>query len=123
MNLKLYKCECCGGNINRATLKCEYCGTQYKDDQNDAIIRIETFRNPVDTYTAAVRFCDEDIHTIGPDKISEIAIKELTHKLSDCIAQNMVISHYYEPSSRSHSIRGDIKVIRPVEGSSNWRLE
>jgi len=120
--MKAFKCECCGGDINRATMKCEYCGTQYKEDYDNGVIRIETFRNPIDHYTAVVTFCDEHIHNIGPEKISEIAVKELSHKLADCIAQNMVVTHRHEPWNRTHYIKGDIKVVRPVQGADKWRI-
>ena len=121
--MKAYKCECCGGEINRATMRCEYCGTQYKEDYDNGVIRIETFRNPVDHYTAMIKFDNDQINCLGPERVSEIAVRELTHKLSDCIAQNMVITHRYDPSTNINYIRGDIKVIRPVEVVDKWRLE
>lgn len=121
--MRTYKCECCGGDINRATMRCEYCGTQYKEDYNDSIIRVETYHNPVDHYTAMIKFDSDQVDCLGAERVSEIAMHELTHKLADCIAQNMVMTHRYEPSSQLHYIRGDIKVIRPIEGADRWRFD
>lgn len=39
-------CECCGGPVDRATLTCPYCGTQYRRNTNlverEVYCRIET---------------------------------------------------------------------------------
>ena len=35
-------CTCCGAKINRATMRCEYCGTEYREDHCALVIRHES---------------------------------------------------------------------------------
>lgn len=59
-----YKCDCCGAPINPATMKCEYCGTQYQH-RGGNIVRIETFRNPVHTLAVENRISMFDVKALG----------------------------------------------------------
>ena len=118
--MKKYVCECCGGQINPATMKCEYCGTQYKHDIEDHIIRIETYTNPVDTFRAAVQYTDEESKIVPFETVSEHAMRSLVGKLSECIANNMVVQREYDPLTREHYVRGTIKMIRPEKTDRSW---
>ena len=117
-----YICECCGGKINRATMMCEYCGTQYKEDLvNDAVIRIETFHNPVDTLKASVIVPDEQIRLLGADDASEWVVRQLAHKFSEHISKYMVLENRFEPYERQHHVTATVKMVIPKEGTANWR--
>ena len=116
--MKKYVCECCGGQINPVTLKCEYCGTQYKDDF-DNIIRVETYMNPVDTYRSQVIVPRNIVQQMGDKMASEYVIGKLTRELSDVIAKNMVITARNSMETDAQVFSGTIKIIRPerIEGS------
>lgn len=117
-----YICECCGGKINRATMTCEYCGTQYKEDLvNDAVIRIETFHNPVETLRASVIVPDEQMRLMGADNASEWVVRQLAHKFSEHIAKYMVLENRFEPYERQHFVTATVKMVIPKEGIENWR--
>ena len=118
--MKKYVCECCGGQINPATMKCEYCGTQYKHDIEDHIIRFETYMNPVDTFRAEVQYTDEELKFVPLETVSEHAMRSLAGKLSESIANNMVVQHEYDPLTREHYVRGTIKMIRPEKTDRSW---
>ena len=118
--MKKYVCECCGGQINPATMKCEYCGTQYKHDIENHVIRLETYINPVDTFRAEVQYTDKELEFVPLETVSEHAMRSLVGKLSESIANNMVVQHEYDPLTRCHYVRGTIKVIRPENTDRSW---
>ena len=114
-----YICTHCGGHVSPHSMRCEYCGTQYKS-RDDQIIRIETFHNPVETFTAAEEIPMEMINQLGAEKAGEIAIKQLSHKFAECIAPMMKIETEHNPYMYSQRVRATIKVIRPLQNESRW---
>lgn len=117
-----YICECCGGKINRATMICEYCGTQYKEDLvNDTVIRIETFHNPVETLRASVIVPDEQMRLMGVDKASEWVVRQLANKFSEHISKYMILEDRFEPYERQYRVTATVKMVIPKEGIENWR--
>ncbi len=107
-----YICSCCGGKVNRVTMTCEYCGTQYKEENNN-LIRLETFRNPVQTLAAKFQISHEHILQ-DPKMISEYAIKRLANNFADVIAPYMDVYHSYDPCTKTHSLDARIKVVIPI---------
>ena len=115
--MKKYLCECCGGHINEKTMTCEFCGTKYKRD--DDVIRIETFRNPVRTFTACAEMDDDIIDYMGAETASKIIVNKLTAELSKAIWSNMVVESEHDIHNMRHRIRGTIKMVEPKEQSSS----
>lgn len=112
--MKKYICECCGGEIDRVKMKCRYCGTQY-GEEFDRSIRIETFRNPVKTFSACVEVPDEMMR----DKDgAERALNVLAKELAKAIPQVMEVRTEYNPERHTSQLRGTIKVIQPVNVSN-----
>ncbi len=103
-----YICDCCGGQFDISTMKCPYCGTQYKKD-DDHIIRIETFRNPVKTFSACVEVTDKE----GLD----YALNVLSKELAKAIPSVMEVRTEYDPRSMTNRVSGRIKVVQPVNVS------
>lgn len=110
-----YICGCCGGRINRSTMTCEYCGTQYKEENNN-IIRIETFRNPVRTFQAKVAIPDSWFREFDAEEVSKMAVKELANELAKAIPPMMEVYQEYDPSYMQHILKGRIKIVQPVNG-------
>ena len=122
--MEKYVCDCCGGTINPLTMTCEYCGTKYKrDDDWVRPIRIETYHNPVQTYTARVDVSAYDVRTHDPGIISQIAVKELARELSKCIAPNMVIESQPDIKYGGYTVFGTVKVVTPACGADKWRID
>ena len=119
--MKAYICQCCGGTINPRTMKCEYCDTPYKMDYDDRLVRIETYRNPVDTIAAKTMIPDELIKDFGPERASERAVNILVRELSECISQYMVLESEYRPAMNAHMISARMKVVVPKEGIECWK--
>jgi hypothetical protein len=114
MDNKAYICQCCGGTINRDTMKCEYCGTEYEKNDDQVRLRIETFQNPVETLACQVGITDEDMIALGPEEASKLAMQKMCRQLSECLAPfiNMRVEH--DPCTRIHHLEGRLKIVRPV---------
>lgn len=108
-----YICQCCGGRINPTTMKCEYCGTEYKKEA-DKIIRIETFTNPVRTFSAKVAIPDNWFREFGVESVSKLAVEQLVKELSESIAPMMEVYSDHDIATMQHTFSGRIKIIQPV---------
>ena len=107
-----YKCSCCGGNINRATMICEYCGTRYKEEYGN-VLRVETFQNPVRTLASRVVVDDFAMRT-SPQEYSEFAIKQLARQFAECIAPYMDIQYSFDNRTRISRLDARIKIVEPI---------
>ena len=107
-----YKCSCCGGNINRATMTCEYCGTKYKEEYGN-VFRIETFQNPVRTL-ASKTTVDTRLLYDNPKEYSEFAIKQLARSFAECIAPYMDVQCMHDPERCITTLEARIKVVEPI---------
>ncbi len=113
-------CECCGGIINRSTMTCEFCGTQYKrSEYENSPIRIETYHNPVQTLSYNMDITDMIEHGLSSEDIAEITMKTMCNKLSEQIIpyikikQEEVFSDNYP--FRRIMVHGDLKLIQPIK--------
>ena len=113
-----YICECCGGKVNRATMTCEYCGTQYKEEDNN-LIRFETYSNPIQKLCVTTSF-PEEAFMKNPTEMAEYAIRHTAMKFAECIAPYMVMETEYDPEYCERRISGQIRIVVPKEGSNRW---
>ena len=107
-----YICECCGGRINRLTMTCEYCGTQYKEEFNN-VIRLETYQNPIREFKALFRVTDEMIHSLSPKEISELAIRNMSNELAKSIAPFCEYKQEHDFIQKGYKITSRIKIVQP----------
>jgi len=123
--MEKYICDCCGGAIDPRTMTCEYCGTKYKrnDDYWAKPIRLETFQNPVNTYTARVSISEYDMRAFNGDmdSLSRWAVDSIAHELAKSIAPNMSVESERDIRYGGYNIYGTIKVVEPVHGAEAWR--
>lgn len=117
--MKEYICSHCGGHVSPHNMRCEYCGTQYQF-RDDQIIRIETFQNPVETFTCVEEMPMEMIHQLGAEKAGEMAIRHLSQKFAECIAPMMRIETEQNFQTCAQRIRATVKIIRPVQIDRRW---
>ena len=122
-----YVCECCGGKVNRATMTCEYCGTQYKEDpRRDGIIRLETFRNPVHTYVKLAKIPKEEIMRMSDAMrvesatryVTDYVMREMARQFAECIMQDISMEYQNDTFTNQYIARGTLKVVSPEQEST-----
>ena len=113
-DLKNLTCTCCGGKINRTTMRCEYCGTEYEIKDNNPVIRIETFHNPIKEYKACVLVNDCDIN-IGGDAYMKFALQELCKEMMPAVMEGMRIRTCQDPAKLQTQIVGSLRIVVPKE--------
>lgn len=107
-----YKCSCCGGDIDREKMTCEYCGTRYKEEHGN-VLRVEMFQNPVRTLATRIVVDDFAMRT-APKEYAEFAIKQLARQFAECIAPYMDIQYSFDSRSRISRLDASIKVVEPI---------
>lgn len=117
-----YICDRCGGHINRATMQCEYCGTRFREE-NDNVIRIETFRNPVREFSVKAVIPDFYVREMGCEAASRICMNELTQKMAECLPQLMNVRVEMISAQNLVAATATLKGIVPVETGGLCKTE
>ena len=115
-DLKPLVCPNCGGKINAARMKCEYCGTEFRRD-DDGVLKIRYESIPYNTQVLnvsvnvpkemAIRMNDEAM-------LRGYVIDEMTYRLAKALAPMMdIMVQADNPFTDSVNVRGRIRVIRP----------
>lgn len=114
--MKSLKCISCGAPVKMSPMYyddyyvCEYCGQRYKNE-NDRIIKVETYTNPVRTIECKECISQDVLEFYRPDQISEIMMKSITRNLADSLAPFMRIEQEYDPACMKHTITARIRLI------------
>ena len=120
--MKKYICDCCGGQINIASLICEYCGTRYQEEEN-RIIPIVVQRKPINILENIVALPDDFIMGVGAEEASKIAIEELSKQLAKGLIPYMDIKRESDLCTRQTKFRARVRVIPPsvsIFGGDNY---
>ena len=112
--IERYTCTCCGAPINRSKMKCEYCGTEYKLENEIPVIRMETFRNPVKEFTACM-LIDKYDAVIGGEDYMKFAVEHLARELLPAVMEGMSIRTMPEPSLCGAKLYGRVRVVIPKD--------
>ena len=112
-----YKCPCCGGHINPRTMQCEYCDTQFEDENRNLIGRVETFTNPVAVLSCQSYLDKEAIACYGLEKASEYVLREMVTGLVDKIYPFMEVRATQDVTYSGIKLEGRIKCTIPKEHS------
>lgn len=113
-HLKPYICTQCGGKVNRTTLKCEMCGTTFREEGEIPRIVIEAVRPEVHTLKSNMCVSREMVESLGLVKASEIALNKMARELSEAMAPFMDVQSEYQPQTDIMLIRGRIRVLDPT---------
>jgi hypothetical protein len=107
-------CQNCGAPIDRRTMRCEYCGTEYKRVYDSTPIHFTVERPGVHRIRAEVRVDDELIRH-RPEAAQKFAMDRLRKGLADGLLDYMKLctSEEYDPRNFCHIIRGEVKVVDP----------
>ena len=112
-DLKPYICPQCGGQINRATHVCEYCGTKFQQEYADYVPRF-VIERPGTQVLRAARIIDHDFaEHMGPEEVSAYAVKDIARQLASCLAPYMDVKTETDPRMRQTRITGTVRVLDP----------
>lgn len=115
MKLEPYICKNCGGRINVAKMRCEYCDTPYKDE-NLKRITVETVYPGQHLIASQIEIDYEDMRR-SPEYFRDLTLSQLRKQLADGLLGFMKIetADGYSPGmGRTQIIRGTVKVIDPT---------
>lgn len=116
MDLRPYICKQCGAAISPATLKCEYCGTPYKDKSLSRIVI--TPGVPGEARLRAEVRIDRYSMERNPERARDYALKELRNQLADGLLAYMKITTSTDFSAKyfeqTEIIRGEVRVVDPM---------
>lgn len=101
----MLRCECCGGTINRFTMKCDFCDTEYifNDCQE---LQIKICNKPTKKFMSKMILPKHVVEEIPNTYIKE----RLAGSLVDKIIEEMDIKTRYNPCSMSYEIYGMIEI-------------
>ena len=90
MTIQPLTCPNCGGSVNRSRMICEYCGTQFKCDENTQVLRIESYTHPTRVFSAEA-IIPEEMHALAPEAVIPYAKNELAEKMVNALLQGNMI--------------------------------
>lgn len=105
-------CPNCGGKINRSRMKCEYCGTEFKEEHGE-LIRFETVPCGTKVFAVNAVVPDEEILYADGEPIMSYVRNELTHKLAEALVPMLDLQVEKDPAHMRHFVRGRIRVVEP----------
>lgn len=112
--IKPLVCENCGGHIDRATMKCPYCDTQYERKSNGVTVNYVVTQPGVHTIRADIRVSNlQKLH--DPEGATRYALDRLRQEVADGLLAYMKISTSKDLSFMEDCeiIRGEIRVVDP----------
>lgn len=114
-------CDCCGGHIDRDTLKCQSCGTQYRLN-NRGMLEFVTYPRRVKFMTEGViipRYIVED----DPQKAMEYGLHQLAEKLAERLMPLCEWVHEYDPRTMDYYLHMRVGIAEPksVETTHVWK--
>lgn len=114
-DLKPLICPNCGGKVNAARMKCEYCGTEFRCD-DDGVLKIRYESVPCSTQVlgVSVNVPKDMIMRIDDDSaIRGFAMDEMTRRMAQILTPMMDIKVQDNPHFNSVVVNGRVRVIRP----------
>lgn len=113
MKLKKYECTQCGGNINPATMICDYCGSRFESDYEGKPIFISKFEPKMDVLQAEVFIPNESVFYMGAKEASEVATKELVNTITRSLTQYLDVMIRDDIGRNGSWLHGKLRIIRP----------
>lgn len=114
-HLKPYICPQCGGRVDRARLICESCGTMFRfeDDALD-LLKVVAYRPGVHVLMNQRMVSDDMLFSVGAEKASEIALKQMAAEMGQLIAPFMDIKMERNDMLRTTKATSRIRVLDPT---------
>ena len=114
MELKPYICRCCGGRINVAKMRCDYCDTAYEDESLKRIT-IQTVRPGENVIRAEIAINRYGM-SHNPEGARDYALHCLRDQIADGLLGFMKIATTTDFRNDAEIIRGEVRVIDPMFG-------
>jgi hypothetical protein len=111
--LKPLICQCCGGKIDRKTMKCPYCDTQYEKKFEGTPVSFTVERPGVHHIRAMARL-DEEAVLRNPEIATKWAMDKLRNGIADGLLEYMRIDTEKDPLRFCRIIRADVRVLDPT---------
>lgn len=109
------KCECCGGAIDRRTMKCPYCDTQYEMDDDGGLVKapfpILEMPSNIQTFHVAVKIGLEKFS--NPEVAQRVIRDQLAKALAKVVAENMETTVERSMVDFSNIYKGVIRIVAP----------
>ena len=105
-----YNCLNCGAPINRFTMRCEYCDTEYKRGVDDKLVVFDRHIPNTETFHCAMRV-DNIVMRDCPEKGMELAKKHIAHSLAKQILKHIDFATRSDPYSFSEILEGRVTVV------------
>lgn len=106
--MKELKCPNCGAPINRATMRCDYCGAVFERDKEFVIHQIE---NPKVITLKTVMRVDNDIAKM--DGYEKYLVGHMAHNLAEQIVKYMDVTVQDDPSHCQVMTYARVRVVPP----------
>lgn len=110
--MRTLECKNCGGTIDRRTMKCPYCDTQYERQHGSTMVQFAVERPGVHVIRAQAMVADE-IAMRNPEAAAKIAEDQLRRSLADGLLDYMRCVTTVDPRRCCRIIRGEVRVVEP----------
>lgn len=113
--VKALECKNCGGSIDRRTMKCPYCDTQYERDGNGGLVEshipILQIPSNVQTFHVAAKVRLEMLR--DPEMAQKYVKDRMAKELAKVVADNMEIVEERSHYDFSNIYKGVIRIVAP----------
>ena len=107
------KCKNCNGALNPKTLKCEYCGSQYREkNDNGRMVYIQTCPAKTEVLMAQVSVPDELVMR-DAEGIAKHTLNEMSNLLAEELIKFVKFEKEYDIHTMTQIIRGTVRVVEP----------
>ena len=112
MNKELSPLSCpnCGAPINRVTMRCEYCGTVFRED---GYRQLKIIHSPHAVPLKAVVSVPYEIHRLDDKEAESIIRNELLNAMRSNLTEYMDIVCEEDPQTWSYRCIGRLRVVPP----------
>lgn len=114
MTSKALICDCCGGTINRATMRCEYCETEY-DRKDIPVAGIVEYRRPGEQHLRSTFSIDRRVLKEEGAPLMEYCLRNMADKMAEQLMPFCEFDSMYEPEYDRIMLSARLKVIEPCE--------
>ena len=119
--MKALICECCGGRIDRGTMTCMMCGTQYKLDEYEHPIRVVEYSQKVETLSSEVIMPRYLVEHMGLEEAMEMSLKEMAQNMAEKMLPLIEFTYGYEPVRQEYVTYGKLKVANPHTKTGGYK--
>ena len=106
-------CKQCGAAINRSTMRCEYCGTQYKIE-NQLPVRVYVDRPQVQTLEAELSMGKEFVAGVSEKELHSFVSHNIAMKLAEALEPNVeYMVRADDPIFGLYVVRGRVRILPP----------